>query len=188
MRALWKGLWLSLFIVALLAGCGDSGTSKLTNELKTSYTYNGKRVEVTGYLRTGARGAFVKNGKVSLMLTPSMWSNDSKGEALVDNVEMNYGKGPNSFYAPEKFTGKDIEFRDNTGKQYGVNTKFKVSGVVQYDSTAQITEPQLPSGPFVLPVQKQVYEQQLAAYNEKKKSGNLYDYSYRLVDVTLEKD
>ena len=36
-------------LVLTLSGCGDSATSKLADQIKTSYTYNGKQVEMVGY-------------------------------------------------------------------------------------------------------------------------------------------
>lgn len=182
-----KKVILPLAMVAAVAmsvsGCGDSATNKLANEIKTSYAYNGKQVEMVGYLKT-SKLTFVRNGIAPVVLVPSMASDVSS--ATLENIMLKFGKEPNSIYMPEKFKGDDIELRDATGKVNNINTQFKLKGTVVYDSTEKIAEPKPPSGMMVLDIQKQNYEKEKLKYEERVKKGDVYDYKYKVVDIVLE--
>lgn len=169
-------------LVLTLSGCGDSATSKLADQIKTSYTYNGKQVEMVGYLKT-TRVSMVRNGVVPLVLVPSM-VNDATS-ATLENIMIKFGKEPNSIDMPERYKLSDIKIYDVTGKVNDINTKFKITGTVVYESTEKIAEPKPPSGQVVLDIQKKNYEKAKAEYEERAKKGDVYNYSYKVVDVVL---
>ena len=151
-------------LVLTLSGCGDSATSKLADQIKTSYTYNGKQVEMVGYLKT-TRVSMVRNGVVLLVLVPSM-VNDATS-ATLENIMIKFGKEPNSIDMPERYKLSDIKIYDVTGKVNDINTKFKITGTVVYESTEKIAEPKPPSGQVVLDIQKKNYEKAKAEYEER---------------------
>ena len=165
-----------------LTACGDSATNKVADQIKTSYEYNGKQVEMVGYLKT-TRFTMVRNGLAPLVLVPTAM-NDATS-ATLENIMIKFGKEPNSIYMPERYKGSDIELRDSTGKVNDINTKFKVTGTVVYDSTEKIAEPKPPSGAMVLDVQRKNYEKAKAEYEERVKKGDVYNYRYKVTNVVL---
>ena len=165
-----------------LSACGDSTTNKVAEQIKTSYEFNGKQVEMVGYLKT-TRFTMVRDGLAGLVLVPTVMNDVSS--ATLQNIMIKFGKEPNSIYMPERYKGEDIELRDSTGKVNDINTKFKVTGTVVYDSTEKIAEPKPPSGAMVLDIQKKNYEKAKAEYEERVKKGDVYDYRYKVTNVIL---
>lgn len=165
-----------------LCRCGDSATNKVAEQIKSSYEWNGKQVEMVGYLKT-TKVTLVRNGVAPLVLVPSSMSD--AGSATLENIMIAFGKAPNSIFMPERFKSSDIELRDAQGAVHNIDTKLKVTGKVVYDSTQKIQEPVKPSGLVVLDLQKQNYEKAKAAYEEGVKKGDVYDYRYKVVDVVL---
>lgn len=170
-------------VLALFASaCGDSATSKAAQVIKTSHALNGKRVDAVGYFKT-TKVTFVTNGVAPLVLVPSTMSD--AGSATLENIMVKFGKEPNTIFMPERYKGNDIEIRDASGRVNDINTKFKVTGTVVYDSTEKIAPPKPPSGAFVMDSQKRNYAAAKAKYEERVKKNDLYDYSYRIVDVVI---
>ena len=182
-----KNSWVASLVLCTaaaltLSACGDSSTNKVAEQIKTSYEYNGKQVEMVGYLKT-TRFTMVRNGVAPVVLVPTM-VNDATS-ATLENIMLKFGKEPNSIYMPERYKGEDIEIRDSTGKVNDINTKFKITGTVVYDSTEKIAEPKPPSGAMVLEMQRKSYEKAKAEYEERVKKGDVYDYRYKVTNVVL---
>ena len=118
----------SLIFAAILSSCGDGATKKLVKELNSSYSNDGKDIELTGYItRNGP--AIVSNGKTRVDLT---YSNMQQSSDAYAQAQMTFGKEPNSIYIPEKFRLEDIEIYDSNGQKHGVNTEFNIKGMVHY--------------------------------------------------------
>ena len=178
-------LWLAPVVVGAavaISGCGDSATSKVAEQIKTSYDFNGKQVEMVGYLKP-TRFTLVSNGVAPLVLVPSSMSDPVN--ATLENIMLPFGKNANSIFMPERYKSSEIELRDASSKVNSVDTKFKVTGTVVYDSTEKIAAPQPPSGKMVLEIQRQNYEKAKAAYEERVKKGDVYSYKYKVVNVVL---
>ena len=79
-----------------LSACGDSSTNKVAEQIKTSYEFNGKQVEMVGYLKT-TRFTMVRNGVAPVVLVPTM-VNDATS-ATLENIMLKFGKEPNSIYS-----------------------------------------------------------------------------------------
>lgn len=117
--------------VLLLISCGgvDSETKKIVSELNTSYTHQGKQVELQGYLVPGFMN-MVSNGKVSISLKAAA---SQEAETLVANVELNHGQStPNRIYFPEEFHMENVELYDSGGKNFSCEDKVKITGTVSY--------------------------------------------------------
>ena len=156
--------WLApvvLGAVVALSGCGDSATSKLADQIKTTHALNGKQVEMVGYLKP-TRFTLVRNGFAPLVLVPS--STSDPVNATLENIMLAFGKEANSIFMPERYKSSEIELRDAAGKVHSVDTQFKITGTLHYDSTEKIAEPQPPTGNMVLGVQRQNYEKAKAEY------------------------
>ena len=93
-----KNSWIASLVLCsaaalTLSACGDSSTNKVAEQIKTSYEFNGKQVEMVGYLKT-TRFTMVRNGVAPVVLVPTM-VNDATS-ATLENIMLKFGKEPNS--------------------------------------------------------------------------------------------
>jgi hypothetical protein len=176
-----------LLSVVLFASCGDKATSNLIKELNSSYTYDGKEVELIGYL-SPHRTSLIMNGKVKLGLFNSL--TEQSGSQLAD-VFINFGKEPNNIYMPEKYKSSEIEFYDNSGTMRNYLTKFRITGIVKYtkkDWEKHLTEPENdPKKPAFAKemAKKSVEKAKKAAEERKAKTGDANDYSFEIKLLTI---
>jgi hypothetical protein len=176
-----------LLSVFLFTCCGDKATSNLIKELNSSYTYDGKEVELIGYL-SPHRTSMVMNGKIKLGLFNSL--TEQSGSELAD-VYIDFGKEPNNIYMPEEYKSSEIEFYDNTGTVRNYLTKFKIKGIVKYtkkDWEKQLTVPEDdPRKPAFAKemTKKSVEKAKKAAEERKAKTGDANDYSFEINLLTI---
>lgn len=124
----------SLVTLTLLASCSSTGHQKdLTRGTAITqsqlYEYcqdtaqDGKRYSFTGYFSLQEDIQLDRSQTVHLNLYTGP---GGKGD-LIYPVMMDFGKKPNQFYAPEKFTLSDLKVFDHTGKALSYRDKIQVS-------------------------------------------------------------
>lgn len=162
---------LSLF----LTSCGEDASLKLGEELKKSYTYDGKTIELEGYLSPHVTNmVFGKALQVNLLTEPNNGKRSNNRHTISDNVLLNLGKGPNSIDMPERFTENEVMIYDQNGQEYkAVETKVKITGTVTYTAKGPKQESTAMFKP-VIPNKK-----------DAEDDGN--DYTYVIKDVKITK-
>ncbi|MDR2498910.1 MAG: hypothetical protein LBD28_05665 [Tannerellaceae bacterium] len=190
-----KHVIVSTLIGALmLTACGrDSATKGVLKSLNSSYDYDGKEVELVGYIAIAsgrAGGALVTNGKIAVGLVNS--SMQQKQDAFAE-ASINFGQDINSLWIPEKFQLSDVEVYDANGKKFGINTKFAFKAMVHYTNKewAKATEESQDSRKMQFGGLKseadKAAEAKAAAEERKKKTGDPNDYSFRLIITSISK-
>gem|GEM_PF-887294 len=181
----------SLIVAAILTSCGgDNATNKLVKELNSSYTNDGKEVELVGYIAIvsgRAGGTSVNNGKITVGLTNSNWQ--QKQDAFAQ-AKINFGKDSNSLWLPEKFLLSDVEIYDSKGQKHDVNTKLAIKGIVHYtnkDWENALKQEQegkkdmFSNNPaFQKMREKSLNEDKAAAKAREKKTGDPNNYSFEI--------
>jgi len=178
---------ISLIFAAILSGCGDGATKKLVKELNSSYTNDGKKVELTGYItRNGP--AIVSDDRVRVDLT---YSNVQQSQNAFAQALVKFGKEPNSIFIPEKFRLEDIEIYDSNGQKHGVNTEFNIKGTVHYthkDWKENLEQKQgdkkdmFSNNPaFQKMRENSKNEAENAKAEREKKTGDPNDYSFEII-------
>ncbi|MDR2476084.1 MAG: hypothetical protein LBD45_09545 [Bacteroidales bacterium] len=175
----------SLICTVIFAGCGgDSATAEIVKKLNSSYDYDGKEVELVGYIAIAsgrAGGMMVVNDKVSAGMVNS--SMQQRQDAFAE-VKLNFGQNPNCLWLPEKFQLSDAEIYDSNGQKHGINTKFAIKGVVHYthkdwekDTVAEEKSDKMKI--FGIKTQAEKAEEaKQAAEERRKKTGDPNDYSF----------
>lgn len=179
-----KQLFLSLFFVVMLAACGDNATKETVKKLNSSYDYDGKEVELVGYVAIvsgRAGGTMVMNGKIAVGLVNS--NMQQKQDAFAD-AKLNFGQEANSLWLPEKFKLSDVEIYDSNGAKHGVNTRFAIKGTVHYTHKdwEQETVAKEETGKMkiygIKSNAEKAEEAKQAAEERRKKTGGPNDYSF----------
>jgi hypothetical protein len=170
-----------------LTACGDGATKKLTNQLNSSYDYDGKEMELTGFIYT-FHGAMVSGDMVRV----GLFNVAGQTSGAVATLKIKFGKDANGIYIPEKYHGSDIEIYDNTGEKHGYLTKCTVKGTVRYtnknwkenlektDDPASEKNPLANSETFKKMREKTVANAKKAAEEREKKTGDPNDYSFEM--------
>ena len=171
---------LSLILTVILTSCGDSATNKLVAELNSSYTNDGKEVELTGYIFTShiaiVSGDVVKVGLYNV-------AGQTDGE--IAEIKIKFGKEANHIFIPEKYRGNEIEIYDNTGEKHGYLQKITVKGTVHYTNKdwEKETVAKEETGNNIKIFGKKsaaekAEEAKQAAEKRKKETGDSNDYSF----------
>lgn len=183
-----------LAVAFAFVACGDSATKSLVKELGSSYDKDGQQVEFVGYFSV-PRNIFTMTDNVSLSLHSV--AGQSTDAVLVKSIELPFGRVPNGFYVPEKYSGSDVEIYDSNGEKHGYLTEFKVTGIVHYtkkDWEKVLTEefepsPGMPAAAQVMSRNsyeaRQKREQENVEKRKAEQNGDPNDYSYEIELVSL---
>ena len=171
----------------LMTACGDGATKKLVKELNSSYTNEGKEVELKGYIFT-FHGAMVWGDRVRV----GLYNVAGQTDGAIAPIKMKFGQEANSIFIPEKYRGNDIEIYDNAGEKHGYLKRFTVKGVVHYtnkDWKEKLEKEKEKEGkkdmPSNNPAVQKMRENSLskaeeAAKEREKKTGDPNDYSFEI--------
>lgn len=165
--------------VFALASCG-SGSVDLAKELKTSYTHDGKTIEISGKLSTPMMVWGSENrSSIDMVMHTEAALNNTNTE-MIQNIMVNYGKGKNSAVidvAPDakEFKQSDVAIYDKDGNKLTTEDKVKITGKVTYTAKGPKKETK---GLIQVPSYKPESE-------DKNKDNN--DYSFKITDVVIEK-
>ena len=177
------GLCTSLFFIT---SCGDSATKKFVKELNTSYTNDGKEVELTGYIFT-FHGAMVWGDLVKV----GLYNVAGQTDGAIATLKIKFGKEANQIFIPEKYHGNEIEIYDNTGKKHGYLQKITVKGIVHYtnknwkeklEQEKEGKKDMFSNNPAMQKVrEKSLNQAEEAAQEREKKTGDPNDYSFEVL-------
>lgn len=127
----WGLRWLPcLFLLPLVMACNNY--RGLRAELQSSYKYDGQEIVAEGYFSIPRYSRMsVRQGKIGLPFKASRWQLFSQ-DNIFDNVDIAYGKEPNSIYMPERFTNRQVEIYDKQGNRLRLNDKIRIRATVEY--------------------------------------------------------
>lgn len=153
-------------------------TRRVMKEVTTSYTLEGKTIELDGHLIPPRANILHEDEKVKIALSKDQ---NGGGDDLAQ-LTIVFGENPNSIYFPEKFYLKDVVIYDNNGNKLTTADKLKVKAKVSYKAKGPIAKPVFDKNtPEVVKKSRmEIYEMQVA-----KGDGN--DYTYTLDVISLEK-
>ena len=173
-----------LIVIISLCGC-ISCSSGLSKELESGYLWDGKTVELEGYMIPDKRVNISDNGEINMDLLPDLYN---IGDTLATLV-VPFGNDPNSCnITKDNFTSEDIEIFDDSFNKHDYKTKFKIKGTVKYtnrnwaEDTVFIPKGSIAEKAFTLMTQKNrkdiVKKNKDAALKREKETGDPNDYSF----------
>lgn len=171
----------------LMTACGgsvgmDPQTQETLAKLNSSYDLDGQEVELTGYLGV-PHAAFIIGDAVRVGLHSIAGQKGTQNR--IADAKVNFGKAPNSYYAPENYTGSSIEIYDSEGNKHGYLTSVKVKGTVNYtrkEWKSQLIE--MPPSDVLVGLDKlkaqRVEKLKKDAEERQKATGDPNDYTFEL--------
>lgn len=170
-----------VFIAALtffFASCSNKSMD-VAKDINTSYKYDGQTVTLEGRLSTSFMVWGGTDRKtLDLNLTCSSALDNTRMESVSDII-VSYGTGANSVIinvAPDakEFKETDVALYDKNGTRLALTDKVKITGKVTY--LAKGPKKTAPASTIKIPKVK-----------EREEEGDGNDYSYKIIDVTIEK-
>ncbi len=169
---------LAAVVTLFLASCSNKSMD-VAKDINTSYKYDEQTVSLEGRLSTSFMvwgGTDRKTLDLTLTCSSAM---DNTRSGRVTDIILNYGTGPNSVIInvpreAKEFKETDVALYDKNGTKLALTDKVKVTGKVTY--TAKGPKKPAPASKIKVP-----------KINNKEEDGDGNDYSYRLVDVSIEK-
>lgn len=151
-------------------------TKRTMKEVRTSYTLEGKTIELEGHLIPQRASIINDDNKVRVALSKDQ---NGGGDDLAE-ITITYGNNQNNIYFPEKFYLNDVVIYDNNGNKLTTKDKLKIKAIVSYSAKGPIAKPQFDKNtPESLQKSRmQIYEMQVA-----KGDGNNYSYTLNLVSL-----
>lgn len=151
---------------------------KLMQEITTSYTNEGKEIELTGYLIPGNISVIDELNNVQIPVS----QRPEGGHDDLATVVMKYGKKANNIHFLEKFLLKDVEIYDTNGKQLRTTDKVVIKATLAYPAKGPIKKPIFSANTpdAAKNAQMEIYEMKVA-----QGDGNDYTYVLNVTSITM---
>ena len=130
---------IAISVVLLVSCSADPESERITSSLQTSYDYDGKLIELEGYVYTDILNSGNNDSLVRIKLHSLPIATDDNlltSNVYVSKEKVRTTKKLNYIIIPESihYRPNDIEFVDNNGKKFGLGSKIRIKGIVCYNN------------------------------------------------------